>query len=238
MKTRTIADEFLETKSELITAIKSFEKKRNFSLLHRLLKEENAINFFSTLAEIRTGLFFDPLCSELRYNWPVGGQRPDWFLNINDQNILCEVLRLNTTEEECTASIERSRQLRRFQIDNPVVPIIDYREAKTINTAFLLGAQSKLQYKEAKYRKIIEHHRMPFIICVNPSIQTYINEIDLNDFFMGRQGFFASDDYFGRSVTGVLLQGYFIGQWVYYPNEKAKYPLSDANAKIMGEWLL
>jgi hypothetical protein len=238
MQTRTIADEFLETKSELIEAIEVLEKKRDLSLLQRLLKEKNAINFFSTLAEIRTGLFFDPLCSELRYNWPVGGQRPDWSLVINAQNILCEVLRLNTAEEECAANIERSRQLRRFQIENPGVPIIDFSEAKTINTAFLSGAQSKLQYKESKYRNIIQQHQMPFIICVNPSVQTYINEIDLNDFLMGRHGFFASDEYFGRSVTGVLLQGYFMGQWVYYPNERAKYQLTDTNATIMGKWLL
>ncbi len=231
MQTSTIAEEFLETQPALVEAIESFDKKRSLSMLQYLRKEKHAVNFFSTLAEIRTGLFFDPLCSELQYNAPLDGQRPDWSVTVNCQRILCEVLRLNTPQEECLASIERSRELRRFQIDNPGIPIVDYGEGKTIDTAFLCGAQSKLQIKESKYRSIIERHQLPYIICVNPSIQTYINEIDLNDFLMGRDGFFATDEYFGRSVSGVLLQGYFTNQWVYYPNAKAQFALTETNAR-------
>lgn len=238
MEMRTIAAEFLETKSELLEAIESFERRRELPLLRNLLQEENTINFFSILAGIRTGLFFDPLCSELRYNFPLDGKRPDWSLTLNGQHMLCEVLRLNTSEEECKASIERSRELRRFKIENPGVPIIEYDEARTIDTAFLCGAQSKLQYKEAKYRNIIERHQLPYIICVNPSVQTFINEIDLNDFLMGRHGFFATDEYFGRHVTGVLLQGYFIGQWVYFPNEKAQFTFTVENERVMRGWSL
>jgi hypothetical protein len=238
METRTIADEFLKTKPELLDAIEKFERKRGLSLLRHLQEEENTINFFSMLAEIRNGLFFDPLCSELRYNFPLDGKRPDWFLTFNSQHLLCEVLRINTPEEECMASIERNRELRSFQIENPGVPIVKYDEAKTIDTAFLCGAQSKLQYKETKYRNIIERHQLPFIICVNPSVQTFINGIDLKDFLMGRYGFFATDEYFGRNVTGVLMQGYFVGQWVYFPNEKAQFALTEGNERVMGEWLL
>jgi hypothetical protein len=237
MEMRTIAAEFLETRPELLEAFESFERRRELSLLRNLLQEENTINFFSTLAEILTGLLFDPLCSELRYNFPLDGKRPDWSLTLNGQH-MCEVLRLNTPEEESKACIERSRELRRFQIENPGVSIIEYDEAKIIDTAFLCGAQSKLQYKEAKYRNIIERHQLPYIICVNPSVQTFISEIDLNDFLMGRQGFFAADEYFGRHVTGVLLQGYFTGQWVYFPNEKAQFALAKENERVMGEWLL
>jgi hypothetical protein len=237
METSTIADEFFETKPELLDAIESFERRRSLSLLRNLQQEESTINFFSRLAEIRTGLFFDPLCSELRYNFPLDGKRPDWSLTLNGQHILCEVLRINTPEEECKAGIERNRELRKFQIANPGVPIVEYGEAKIIDTAFLCGAQSKLQYKEAKYRHIIQHRQLPYIICVNPSLQTFINEIDLNDFLMGRRGFFATDEYFGRHVTGVLLQGYFTGQWIYFPNEKAQFTLKEKNERLMGEWL-
>jgi hypothetical protein len=238
MEAHNIADEFLETKPELLNAIESLERRRGLSLLRNLQEEENTINFFSTLAEIHTGLFFDPLCSELRYNCLLDGKRPDWFFTINGQHVLCEVLRLNTPEEECKASIERSRDLRRFQIENPGVPIMQYSETKTIDTAFLCGAQSKLQFKEAKYRNVIESHRLPFVICVNPSIQTFINEIDFRDFLMGSHGFFANDECFGRYVAGVLLQGYFAGQWVYFPNEKAQFTLTEENEKVMRKWLL
>jgi hypothetical protein len=238
MERRTIADEFLETKPRLFDAIESFERRRGLSLLRNLQEEENTINFFSTLAEIRTGLFFDPVCSALRYNFPLDRKRPDWLFTINGQHILCEVLRLNTQEEECRASIERNRELRRFQIRNLGAPIVEYGNAKIIDTAFLCGAQSKLKYKEAKYRNIIERHELPYIICVNPSLQTFINEIDLNDFLMGRHGFFATDDNFGRYVTGVLLQGYFTGHWIYFPNQKAQFILTEENKRVMGKYLL
>ena len=238
METHTIADEFLESRPELLNAIESFESRRGLSLLRNLQGEENVINFFSMLAEIRTGLFFDPLCSDLRYNFPLEGKRPDWYLTLNGQYILCEVLRLNPTEEECNAIIERSREIRRFQIENPGVPILAYGEAKSIDAAFLCGAQSKLQIKEAKYRTIIERHQLPYIICVNPSTETYINEIDLNDFLMGKHGFFATDENFGRYVTGVLLHGYFNGQWVYFPNDNAQFKLTAENKQLMGEWHL
>jgi len=39
-------------------------------LLRGLYNEPDPINFLALLAEVRTGLFLDPLCSELRYNAP------------------------------------------------------------------------------------------------------------------------------------------------------------------------
>lgn len=236
MKPVTIADEFFENKPELLNEIHSFERRRKLQLMDKLQKEEDAVNFFSTLAEIRTGLFFDPLCSALRYNVPLNGKRPDWLLTLTGQNILCEVLRLNTPEEENKASIERNRELARFQQQNPGAPIMEYSGAKVIETEFLCGAQWKLQVKEEKYRGIITRHKLPYIICVNPSLQTYINKTDLSDFLTGRHGFFATDDNFGRNITGVLLQGYFAGHWSYFPNKRAEYKLTDENEKVTGEW--
>jgi hypothetical protein len=234
MTTRTIAEEYLETRPALLEAIQSLDKRRGLMLLRGLHNEDDPINFFSLLAEVRTGLLFDPLCSTLRYNAPIGRKRPDWSLTINGQHFICEVLRINTPEAESRLSIERSREWRKFQLENPGVPIAEYGGAKTIDTAFLCGAQSKVQYKEEKYRSMIERHQLPYIICVNPSVDTYINDIDLNDFLMGRHGFFAKDEYFGRNVTGVLLQGYFTGHWVYFSNENAQFPLSEVNKEVIG----
>jgi len=234
---RTIADEYLETRPTLRAAIESFDKKRRGSLLRRLQKEEDAITFFSTLAEAQVGLFFDPACSELQYNHLLGGKRPDWLLTMNGQTVLCEVLRLNTPKEEARAGIERSRQLRRYQIANLGVPIVIHGEAKVIDMAYLCGCQWKLQLKEEKYRTIIERRQLPYIVCVNPSIDTYINQVDLRDFLMGKWGFFATKGDFGRNVTGILLQSFF-GEWVYFPNERAQFPLTEENARLMRTWEL
>ncbi|HMH35161.1 MAG TPA: hypothetical protein VK543_19125 [Puia sp.] len=236
MELGIIANEFFETKPELLNAIETFEKKRRVHLLNKLRTEADTVNFFSILAEIHAGLFFDPLSGDMRYNSLLDRKRPDWLLTLNGQRILVEVLRLNTQEEECRSSVERNREMRRFQKTHPDVQIIEYGEAKTIDIAFLCGAQSKLQLKEKTYRDIIMKHHLPFIICVNPSLQTYISETDISDFLIGRYGFFATDKHFGRNVTGVLLQGYFVGQWHYFSNECAAYKLTEENKMVMEEW--
>ena len=154
---------------------------------------------------------------------------------MNGQRVICEVLQLNTPEEDAWVSIERSREWRKFQIENPGVPFGYHTGAGTIDTAYLCGAQSKVQFKEEKYRKIIERYQLPYIICVNPSVETFINDIDMHDFLMGRHGFFARDEHFGRNVAGVLLHGYFAGHWVYYSNDKAQFPLSDVNKQAIAD---
>jgi len=236
MQISTIAEEFLSSKTGLKEAIKSFDKKRGFSLLQSLQTEEDPINFFSALAEIRTGLFFDPWCSDLGFNTPIDRKRPDWSIWSQDQRIICEVLRLNAPQEETQASIEASRERRKFQLENPGVPFAYHYGAQITNTAYLCGAQWKLQYKEEKYRDIIVRHQLPFILCINPSFESNINEIDVSDFLMGKHGFFANDEYFGRNVAGVLLHGFFNGHWVYFPNNKAQFPLSAKNNNILSEW--
>lgn len=72
---------------------------------------------------------------------------------------------------------------------------------------------------------------------MNPSVDTFINHVDLRDFLMGKREFFATDEYFGRHVTGVLLQDFF-GEWVYFSSERAAYPLTEANQRVMKEWEL
>lgn len=233
METLTIADEYFETRPTLRTEIQSLERKRGLSLLSKLRAEHDAINFFSALAEIRTGLFFDPLCSELRPNAPVDRKRPDWSFTMNGQHVICEVLRLNTPEEDARAGIEHSREMRKWQLENPGVPIFEYNQPVTIDTAYFCGGQSKLQFKEEKYRGIIENYHLPFIICVNPSIDTFINEIDVNDFLMGKYGFYTTAPNFGRNVAGILLHGYYNGHWVYFPNEKAQFPLDEGNKQLI-----
>ena len=235
MMRSTIAGEFLDNELRFIEEIQAFDQRRGSMLLRGLYKEDDPINFLALLAEVRTGLFLDPLCSELRYNAPIDGKRPDWSGTMNGQRVICEVLRLNTPEEEARLSIERSRERRNFQIENPGVLLGYHAGATTINTAYLCGAQSKVQYKEERYRKVIQRHQLPFIICVNPSVDTYINEIDMRDFLMGRHGFFTRDEHFGRNVAGVLLHGYFAGHWVYYSNDNAQFPLLNINKQAIAD---
>lgn len=228
MKTGSIADEFFETRQELLDDIKSFENRSGVNLWNALNSEKDPVNFFSRLSEVRFGLFFETVCSNLQYNCQIENKTPDWLLTMNDQQILCEVLRLNTPEEECRKAIEQSRQLRYFQKQNPGVPIITRSPVKAISLEYLSGAQSKMVAKEKKYRHIIKKHHLPFIVCVTSTIETFLSELDFADFLLGKRGFFATDENFGRNVTGVLLHSYF-GQFFYYNNDQALFQLIKEN---------
>lgn len=234
MEKFTIGEEFFETRADLVHQIENFEKKRGLKLLQSLLEEKDEANFFSILAEVRFGLFFDPLCGTMQRNYLIDEKRPDWYLLINSQDVLIEILRLNTPEEEYRENIQRSRELRRFQRENPGVPIITYGTAKSISTEFLCGAQSKLTYKEEKYREIIQKYKLPFILCVAPTLETFLSQLDFSDFLMGKYGFFASDENFGNNVTGVLLHSYF-GEFYYFHNNRAIYQLHAENMNVINQ---
>ncbi|MCO5241232.1 MAG: hypothetical protein M9904_14370 [Chitinophagaceae bacterium] len=233
MKTGSLADEFFETRPELLNDIKSFENRHGLRLWSALNTEKDPVNFFSRLNEIRFGLFFETVCSHLRHNCIIENKTPDWLLIMNDQQILCEVLRLNTPEDECRNTIEESRQQRYFQKQNPGVPIITQSPVKTISLEYLSGGQSKMKAKEEKYRHVIEKHQLPFIICVAPMIETFLSELDFADFLLGNRGFFATDENFGQNVTGVLLRSYF-GPFFYYNNDQAIFQLTARNRAALG----
>jgi hypothetical protein len=220
-----IVTEFFEGKPEFLKEIESFENRRKLNLLGKLKTDKDEINFFSWLAEVRFGLFFDKFCLNIENDYRIESKMPDWCITGNGQNFIAEVIRLNTPEKEYRASIERNRQTRKFQKENPDVPLIIQGKAKMISLEYLSGGQSKLVKKEERYRDIVQKYKMPFIICVAPTIDTYLFELDFYDFFMGSRGYFKRDENFGRNVTGILLNTPF-NQFFYYHNEDAEYQLT------------
>jgi hypothetical protein len=227
-----IVEEFFEAKPELLQEIKGFEQRRNLKLLKKLIADRDEINFFSWLSEVHFGLFFDNISTEIKNDHCIEGKTPDWTIWVNGQKILAEVLRLNTPEEEYRESIAKNRQLRRFQKENPGVPLIIPGPVKTISLQFLGGSQSKLVQKEEKYRNLIHKHQLPLILCVSPTLETFLFELDFADFLLGSKGFFNCDVNFGRNVTGVLLNTPF-GRFFYYHNTHAACQLLQENVELL-----
>jgi hypothetical protein len=58
--------EFFEAKPELLKEIRSFEERRSLNLSKKLANDEDEINFFSWLSEVRFGLFFDTHCTDVK----------------------------------------------------------------------------------------------------------------------------------------------------------------------------
>ncbi|HEX8334672.1 MAG TPA: hypothetical protein VF622_18755 [Segetibacter sp.] len=228
MKFASIVEEYFETRQELQKGIENFEQQRHLSLFKKLVTDQDEMNFFSWLAEVRFGLFFNRMCNDIYYDQTIDTKTPDWTLLLNGQKILGEVLRVNTPESEYRESIAQNRKQRSFQKENPGVPFITHGPIKVITLEHLAGAESKLVRKEEKYRNIILKYHLPFILCVAPTIDTFLFELDFQDFLMGGRGFFRRNENFGQHVTGVLLNTPF-GGFFYYHNERAKYPLTVDN---------
>ncbi|RYY00935.1 MAG: hypothetical protein EOO53_20575 [Gammaproteobacteria bacterium] len=224
----SIAEEFFETHSEFLKEIIVLQEQRQFNLLKKISDDKNEINFFSWLAEVRFGLFFDKISRVLKNDHLIEGKTPDWILEMGDQKIMAEVLRLNTSEEEYKSSIAKNRQVRKFQKENPATPLVIKGTTKIISLEYLGGNQSKLVKKEETYRDIIRKHELPFIICVAPTIDTFLFELDFADFLLGNKGFFMRCESFRRNVTGVLLNTPF-GGFFYFHNAHADFQLLPEN---------
>lgn len=232
MKLDTIVEEFFETRPELWNEIKAFDQRRGTNLIRKLYSDKDEVNFFSWLNEVRCGLFFDKMCSEMKSEYLIGGKTPDWFISMNQQHMIVEALRLNTSEAQYKESITQSREQRRFQKENPSVPFFTKGPTKIIDLQYLGGKQSKLEEKEEKYRALIQKYQLPFILFVNPSIDTFLFEQDFSDFLMGARGFYKQNESFGKNVTGILLHTAF-NQFFYFHNNAAAQPLFEKNLQLL-----
>lgn len=237
-KFQDFVNEHFKADPKLLNDIKALEKKRNLRLLAQLVKDKNEINFYSWLSEIKFGLYFDTISSELKHNEKIEIEEdvklkiktPDWTAVINGQKILTDTLRINVEENELKQRIESLKTQRKAQKENSSLNFIMSSEVKVMSSEYLYGAQTKLVNKESTYRNIIIKDKVPFIICVACTLDTFLGSLDFFDFLIGhtKRGFFYKEKDFGRNVTGVLIRTYY-NELVYFHNELAEHQLNQAN---------
>lgn len=223
-----IEDHFTED-PKLLQDVKTLEAKHNLKLLPKLYGDKNEINFYSWISEMRFGLYFDGFSSQLKHNEKISGKTPDWTIQMNGQKIITDVLRINTEENELKGQIEIQKSIRKLNEENPERIFIHSR-TKVMSSAYLYGAQSKLVAKETKYRDIVAANKMPLIICVACTLDTFLDSLDFYDFLIGHtnKGFFYTDKDFSNNVTGVLIRTYY-NQFEYFHNEVAENKLNSKN---------
>lgn len=229
------ARKFFEDRKELLEQIYALKDRRHLkNVFKRLQEDHDDINFYSWLSEIRVGLHLDKFCQELKYDCNFFRKKPDWQLNMSDQSIIVEVLRLNASEDETRKEINRSKEIRAFQESNPGVGFPIYGGGGVYNSEYFYGAQSKLDKKIDKYKHLLEQCKMPFILCITPDFNTKIDNLDTFDFLIGHSGngYFKENEVFGRYTSGVLLNTYW-GEWFYFNNEKAAFPLIQDNRRLL-----
>lgn len=226
--------DYFEDRQELFEEIKTLEKSRGLNLFKRVSKDNNQINFYSWLTEVRFGIYFDKIVSDLKHELLIDNKTPDWTITKNGQRILVEIARLNPDEKEFLQRIELENSIAKLLRENPdaqIGTIPSIGGPKWSSSDYFSNAKSKLTKKELGYRDIIESHKTPFIICIAPSSDTNIMPRDVFEFLIGntQNGFFYTDEYFGRNVTGILLRPFIRINEIYFHNENGENKLNAAN---------
>lgn len=222
--------DYFDCNPDFYKKVEALEKRVGKKLFRKLKNNKSQTNFHSWLSEMRFGLFFNKFC-EVKYDTLIDRKTPDWTLIMNDQKILAEVARINVEEDELRQIYEFAEELKihnQQNLDKPkrymVVPPKTF-----LSSAYLYNHQSKITAKEKNYAPIINKYQIPFIICISPISNTYLNQYDVFDFLIGsnKKGLFYTDHDFGRNVTGVLFEEAY--EQIYYNNENSYVTLNEQN---------
>ena len=223
-------------KRQLLARIKEFADRRHINVWSELARDTVQLhNTHSWLAEMRTGMFWDKLVEDLKYNtavkWPGGKKTPDWTFRINGQYIVTDTLRINSQGENLNTVLQDD-----FESSQNDPNYGGYIRGGTIiiDTAHYSGQGSKVTRKEQWYRSMIEHLKVPFIICIDPEPGTLLAALDTHDFLCHYKfGLFNADENFSRNVAGVLFNHGYGDEFTLFPNECAAFPLSAENLELM-----
>lgn len=198
---------YFHFKPEMLESISNLNGKVNKSLFKPILEDDNEINFFSWLSEMKFGLFFDSLNFELEYNTIINKQTPDWKLKKNNEVIYAEVLRLNLQYDLTQKQIEEFKNQYRNR-DKPKTPVFESYSSGEMNMEYFYAKKSKLTDKEFRYRSLVDNCKSPFILCVDCSEpKLFLDYLDFDDYFIGgKKGFFYTDKDFGKNVSGILIR--------------------------------
>lgn len=185
--------------------IEKLEKLTNKSLFRIFDVETNDVNYYSKLSEIRFGLLLMKLTNQISYEPKVNGLTPDWLVEINNEKIIFEVIRINPNEE-----------FLKIQIDNYQENNFKFENNFELSSSGIFKDFYKILKKEKKYRNLIEDDGYKLIICVDAS--SFIKSIDINDFviffnFVKESNLYKIEGYnkFFKNVSGLIVLPYMGG---------------------------
>lgn len=144
---------------EVLDKVKILCKRHNISLLDKMLKEENVLNFKSLLTEAYFALFFDEIGVDLKYNFKAfknSSLTPDFLFTKNSQEILAEVCRVNPSQKDIAIQQEENSAIQEFKKIEPDIPVIGSYHPIIWKPEKLRGRKSSLSNKANKYGPLVE----------------------------------------------------------------------------------
>ena len=100
----TLYEEYISEWEDFESKLLVFDDQTRAKIKRKLMKEKNKTTFFSKITEINFGLLYAENGAvaeyEIKYEFHNYVKEPDWTIYFNSQKIICEVLRLNTTQTD------------------------------------------------------------------------------------------------------------------------------------------
>ncbi|NIJ51709.1 hypothetical protein [Dyadobacter arcticus] len=232
-----LVNEFFAERAQLYDVIVEFDKKHKQSLIKKLTSEKKKGDFLSLITEINFGLFFDQFCTKIEYDKKIGGQTPDWTLDVNGQTVLAEVMRLNASQSDQIRIEKMDEQIDQGNLHSSINPInYNYLRLSGENSAFLKKAK--------KYETLIRRNKLPYIICTYMHHESWFKKSDMTDFLANfhvlessmehPEPVYLSKDTVPKRldcVSGVLLR--INDMHTYYHNFSENNLLSEENQHVL-----
>jgi hypothetical protein len=91
---------FLETNTHYLKKIEELKTATGKSTLNKIELEDDDINFYSKLSEIKFGhILLEAFGGNLEFEPNIFEKTPDWLIHKNNEKIIFEVLRINPPNE-------------------------------------------------------------------------------------------------------------------------------------------
>ena len=196
------------------------------SILKKLLKTNDDINFVSMISEIKFGKYLlKKFGNGIEFEPNIEGKKPDWFIDINNDKIIFEVLKINLCNEMLQEKLNKYKD----------------GETEIASSGVFLGSSclnrndlDKILNKEKKYRHLIELNGYKLIICIDATDwDKKIDVLDIKasfDFDNKNSPFYHMN--FVKNITGLLVEPYF-GNIEFIFNQNVNKKLNTENIKIL-----
>jgi hypothetical protein len=217
---------FLEKNPNYIDDIKILEEVTGKSILNRLLKTTDEINFVSMISEINFGKYLlKKFGNVIEFEPNIEGKKPDWFIDINNDKIIFEVLRINLHNEKLQEKLD------------------NYKDGETemASSGVFIGSAhlnrndlDKVLNKEIQYRHLIELNEYKLVICIDATDwDKRIDVLDVKtsfDFDNKNSPFYHMN--FVKNISGLIVEPYF-GNIEFIYNQNVNKKLNTKNINIL-----
>lgn len=223
------AEKILNNKSDYRLNLAYLDLKYKGIFTKKLKKEKNEINVLSLFSEMEFGYALNQIFQEVIYEPNLNGKTPDWLVKSENENIIFEVKKINTVEEELNSKIELFKNDEYFGLKK-LPPDISIKK--------FIPQLSKITKKEESYRELVCSDNYKLVICIDlvGLDNAFISDTDIREYLNFENKYSILNDFpeFCENVAGIFAKPIF-GNKVFIENKISNFRLSKSNIDLINK---